>query len=204
MPFAQFNAPKGDIKPLDTDRYLDDVSLAEMLLDNAIQNDGVLSSADIVFSLRNFFYNVSFPIRFVNNLLQGKFEGAGYEFVRFSFNSTVGLAGFFDLASSQLDLPNYDEDLGQTFGSWGIDHGIFITLPILGPTSIRDGIGMAGRTDDLLRQRRLVAHKTSGMFAVWTLAPDPNCGYNDSGRLSLANEPDGECSRTENGSKRSR
>jgi phospholipid-binding lipoprotein MlaA len=94
--------------------------------------------------VKNFFKNLSFPVRFVNCVFQGKFEGAGYEVGRFVINSTLGLAGFMDRATKQFDMPEYDEDLGQTFGSYGIGHGFFINLPFLGPSSLTDTIGSAG------------------------------------------------------------
>jgi len=94
--------------------------------------------------VKNFFNNLSFPVRFVNCVLQGKFEGAGYEFGRFMINSTIGLAGFMDRATNQFEMPEYDEDLGQTFGSYGIGHGFFLNLPFLGPSSLTDTIGSAG------------------------------------------------------------
>jgi phospholipid-binding lipoprotein MlaA len=94
--------------------------------------------------VRNVFTNLAFPIRFVNNLLQLKFGGAGLESYRFLLNSTIGLAGIFDPAGYIPELKSHDEDLGQTFGRWGIGHGFYLVLPILGPSSLRDGIGTAG------------------------------------------------------------
>lgn len=94
--------------------------------------------------VKNFFSNLAFPIRFVNCLLQGKFEGVGHEVGRFITNSTIGLAGFFDVAGKHFNMKEYDEDLGQTLGSYGFGHGFFINLPFLGPSSLRDGIGDTG------------------------------------------------------------
>lgn len=94
--------------------------------------------------IKNFFNNISFPVRFVNCIFQGKFEGAGYELGRFLINSTIGIAGFFDRATEHFDMKEYDEDLGQTFGSYGIGHGFFINWPFLGPSSVTDTIGTVG------------------------------------------------------------
>ncbi len=69
--------------------------------------------------VKNIFYNLAFPIRFVNCLLQGKGKEACDEFVRFFTNSTIGMGGFLDVASSKLELKKYEEDLGQTLGSDG-------------------------------------------------------------------------------------
>ena len=94
--------------------------------------------------VKNFFKNLLFPVRFVSCVFQGKFNGAGIEVDRFLINSTFGLAGFIDVASDPFDLKEYDEDLGQTLGSYGIGDGFFITWPILGPSSARDTIGDIG------------------------------------------------------------
>ena len=95
-------------------------------------------------SVKNFFSNLAFPVRFVNCILQGKLEGAAYEFSRFLTNSIIGFAGFFDVAEKHFDLKGYDEDLGQTLGSYGLGNGFYINWPFLGPSSVRDTIGDAG------------------------------------------------------------
>lgn len=94
--------------------------------------------------VRNFFTNLGFPVRFVNCLLQGKFESASMEFARFILNSTVGLAGLIDVASEGAQMKRYDEDFGQTLGSYGIGTGFYIHWPLLGPSSLRDTFGRAG------------------------------------------------------------
>lgn len=94
--------------------------------------------------IKNFFKNLSFPVRFVNCLFQGKFEGAGIEVDRFLINSTIGIAGFMDPAANRFDLKEFDEDLGQTLGSYGIGHGFFINWPFLGPSSATDTVGSIG------------------------------------------------------------
>ncbi len=94
--------------------------------------------------IRNFFYNLMFPVRFVNSILQGKMDRAGDELGIFLTNSTVGILGFNRFAQTHLGLKNADEDLGQTFGSWGFGNGFYLVLPILGPTTLRDGLGGVG------------------------------------------------------------
>jgi len=95
--------------------------------------------------VRNFFYNLMVPARFVNCILQGKGNAAASEFTRFVVNTTVGFLGLGDPAS-QYPLLNIsdDEDLGQTFAKYGIGNGFFIVWPILGPTTLRDFIGWIG------------------------------------------------------------
>ncbi|MFP4037393.1 MAG: VacJ family lipoprotein, partial [Desulfobacteraceae bacterium] len=94
--------------------------------------------------VRNFFYNLAFPVRLVNCLLQLKGQEAGYEFARFIVNSTVGMAGLIDVAGTSMGLEKYEEDLGQTLGHYGAGPSIFINWPFLGPSCVRDSIGMAG------------------------------------------------------------
>jgi phospholipid-binding lipoprotein MlaA len=91
----------------------------------------------------NFFNNLSQPVSAVNALLQGKPKQAGQTIGRFLLNSTLGIGGLFDPASS-AKLPNKSEDFGQTLGVWGWKKSRFIELPLFGPRTIRDALGMAG------------------------------------------------------------
>jgi phospholipid-binding lipoprotein MlaA len=81
--------------------------------------------------------------RVVNNTLQAKFLGAAMELARFTINSTVGVAGFFDVAKEGFGIEQRDEDAGQTFGVWGMGPGPYLVLPFLPPLTLRDGIGYA-------------------------------------------------------------
>lgn len=94
--------------------------------------------------VRNFFSNLGFPIRFINCLLQAKLSGAGYEFERFFINSTLGLAGFFDMADREFGVKAFDEDFGQTLAFYGVGQGFYINWPFLGPSSGLDSVGLAG------------------------------------------------------------
>ena len=94
--------------------------------------------------VRNFFHNLMFPIRFVNNLLQWKLEQASDEFGIFLVNSTAGILGFNQVAQKYLDMHTQKEDLGQTLGTYGIKEGVYLVLPILGPSTLRDAVGRAG------------------------------------------------------------
>lgn len=96
----------------------------------------------------NFFTNLFFPIRFVNNLFQGDFKGAGTEAEIFFLNTTVGMLGLAQIAQETFDLQIDDEDFGQTLGKYHVGDGIYIVWPFLGPSTLRDTIGMAG--DSLL------------------------------------------------------
>ena len=91
----------------------------------------------------NFFNNIADVTSAVNNALQFKLSRAGNDVGRVVVNTTVGFAGFFDVASN-LGLPSYKEDFGQTLGYWGIAPGPYFVMPILGPSSVRDAFGFGG------------------------------------------------------------
>ena len=91
--------------------------------------------------LKNCFYNLSMPIRALNCLFQGRGPDLGVELWRFIINSTAGIGGLFDPASSIFYLPTYPEDTGLTFGRYGAGPGFFLMIPVLGPSSGRDGSG---------------------------------------------------------------
>lgn len=95
-------------------------------------------------SVKNFFYNLVFPIRFVNDLLQGKGEEASNEFCAFFINTTLGFGGLNDFAQKYVGIRLQDEDFGQTLGVYGIGNGFYLVLPVLGPSSLRDAVGRAG------------------------------------------------------------
>lgn len=92
--------------------------------------------------LRNFLANLRTPVILVNDLLQGEFERAGQTAGRFVVNSTIGFGGMGDPAE-RLGIAQHSEDFGQTFAVWGAPSGPYLFLPLLGPTSIRDGFGSA-------------------------------------------------------------
>ncbi|MCB1868348.1 MAG: VacJ family lipoprotein [Gammaproteobacteria bacterium] len=91
--------------------------------------------------ITNFFSNLGDIGSAINNLLQFKLSRAGSDLGRVAFNTTLGLLGFFDVATN-MNLPRYGEDFGQTLGVWGSSPGPYIVLPLLGPSSGRDAIGL--------------------------------------------------------------
>ena len=89
----------------------------------------------------NFFSNLRDPWIGVNNILQGKVGAGASDFGRFAVNTTVGILGLFDVASN-AGLEKHNEDFGQTLGRWGVGSGAYVVLPILGPSSVRDGLSL--------------------------------------------------------------
>jgi len=112
-------------------------------------------------SLSHFIHNIQFPIRFTNNLLQGKFQNTSDELERFIVNTTVGIGGLFDPATAYLKIPSHNEDFGQTLGYYGVGAGYHIVLPFLGPSNIRDIIGLTldGYTSPLIYTSGLKKYK---------------------------------------------
>ncbi|MCC6819462.1 MAG: VacJ family lipoprotein [Verrucomicrobia subdivision 3 bacterium] len=119
------------------------------LLRGVIQPSGRVYRFVVVKPVRtgisNFGRNLIYPGRLINNLLQGKWRGARDESYRFACNSTVGVAGFLDVAT-KWKIPKSDADFGQTFGQWGWQPQCFLMLPILGPSNERDTLGFAADT----------------------------------------------------------
>jgi phospholipid-binding lipoprotein MlaA len=96
-------------------------------------------------SVKNFFSNLGFPVRFISCLLQVDFSGAAAEFGRFAVNTIWGIGGLLDPSSSQqLNLPKREADFGQTLGLYGVGQGLYIVWPVLGPSSARDSVGIVG------------------------------------------------------------
>lgn len=94
-------------------------------------------------SIRNFGRNANYPGRVVNHMLQGRWQGAGDESLRFLTNTTVGVAGLFDVAS-RWDIPKSDAAFGQTFMQWGWQPRTYLMLPVFGPSDETNTVGLAG------------------------------------------------------------
>jgi phospholipid-binding lipoprotein MlaA len=92
--------------------------------------------------LKNCLYNLSMPIRALNCLFQGRGPDLGVELWRFIINSSAGVGGLFDPAGSFFHLPTFKEDTGLTFGHYGSEPGFYLMIPVLGPSSGRDSVGM--------------------------------------------------------------
>lgn len=87
------------------------------------------------------FSNLREPSNALNNLLQGKVRDSVSDVCRFAVNTTIGLLGCFDVAS-RMGLEKHREDFGQTLGVWGVGQGPFLVLPLFGPSTIRDSVGL--------------------------------------------------------------
>jgi phospholipid-binding lipoprotein MlaA len=140
---------KGEIadplEPFNRAMYHFNDKLYFWLLKPVAQGYGKVVPEPARIGVSNFFANLTFPIRFVNCLLQANFAGAAAELGRFTVNTLWGVGGFLDPASSkEIQLSKQDEDFGQTLGAYGIGQGFYINWPIFGPSSPRDTVGLIG------------------------------------------------------------
>lgn len=90
--------------------------------------------------IHNALTNLNSPVVFANDVLQGESKRASQTAGRFVINSTIGIAGFVDVAG-KIGIPGHDEDFGQTLGVWGAQEGSYLVLPLLGPAPPRDLVG---------------------------------------------------------------
>ena len=92
-------------------------------------------------SIRSFLRNLNTPVILANDLLQGSWDRAGTTLTRFAINTTAGVGGLYD-AADDFGYPYHDEDFGQTLGVWGIGPNPYLVNPILGPSTLRDSVGI--------------------------------------------------------------
>jgi phospholipid-binding lipoprotein MlaA len=99
----------------------------------------------VILAIRRFFQNLGSPVIFANDILQADLKDAGVTLGRFGINSTFGLLGFLEVAEG-MGLKAHHADFGQTLHSYGVGSGPYLVLPLIGPSSVRDGIGLAADT----------------------------------------------------------
>ncbi|QUD86147.1 MlaA family lipoprotein [Phenylobacterium montanum] len=91
--------------------------------------------------VRNGLDNLDEPNTLMNDVLQGRFKDGGVTAARFVVNSTIGVAGLFDVAGAKMNLPIHYSDFGQTLGRYGVGPGPYVYVPVFGPSDVRDGLG---------------------------------------------------------------
>ena len=130
----EINDPFEDINQI---TFAVNEALDNTLAKPAAQIYGDITPPFIQNRVTRFFKNLAEIDTFINQALQGKPKLAFQDFGRFTINSTIGLFGFFDVAS-KMGLEIHDEDFGQTLGVWGVPSGPYIMLPIICPSNVRD------------------------------------------------------------------
>lgn len=131
--------PKDPLEGMNRGVYLFNDTLDRALLKPVAQGYHAVMPTLAKKMVHNFFSNFDDVLTTVNGLLQFKFAQASSDFTRVWVNSTFGIFGLFDVAHK---LEKHNEDFGQTLGHWGIGSGAYLVIPILGPSSLRDGFGL--------------------------------------------------------------
>jgi phospholipid-binding lipoprotein MlaA len=131
------------LEPLNRAVYAFNDKLDRYLLKPVATGYRAAIPAPVRTGVSNFFRNLREPAVLVNDALQGKFKEAASDLGRFLTNTTLGVFGLVDVAS-HFGLEHHNEDFGQTLAVWGVGEGPYLVLPLLGPSNIRDGIGLYG------------------------------------------------------------
>ncbi len=137
----QTNAPISDpLEPLNRGVFAFNNTLDRFLVEPVAKIYNAIFPDFFRDGVQNFMRNLRAPLIVGNNVLQGDFKGAGVATARFAINTTAGIAGLIDVAAAQ-GLEYQPEDFGQTLAVWGLGDGFYLVLPLLGPTTLRDGTG---------------------------------------------------------------
>ncbi|MEJ5359106.1 MAG: VacJ family lipoprotein [Desulfobacterales bacterium] len=128
--------------PFNRDMFVLNDFLVLYVLEPAARVEKAVVPWELRTMFRNVLRNLRFPVRFVNSLLQAKWDKAADEFAAFFLNTTVGFLGMAEAATAAFPgLQRSPEDMGQTFAVWGWEESSFLTLPFFGPTTLRDTLG---------------------------------------------------------------
>jgi phospholipid-binding lipoprotein MlaA len=133
--------PKDPIEPFNRDVYAFNSTFDAWVTKPIAQGYVAATPRPARVNVSNFFGNLGDIWIGINNLLQGKPGDAASDAGRVLVNSTIGILGFFDVAS-EMGLDKHDEDFGQTLGVWGVGDGPYLVLPFFGPRTTRDAFGL--------------------------------------------------------------
>jgi phospholipid-binding lipoprotein MlaA len=137
---VETRTPGDPLEPLNRAVFGFNEALDEAIILPLTNGYTVVTPDPVEVGIANAFDNVREPTTFANQLLQGKPRASATTFARFGVNTTLGIGGLFDVASG-MGLTRGDEDLGQTFGVWGVPSGPYLVLPVLGSSTLRDLVG---------------------------------------------------------------
>lgn len=151
----EYRDPRDPLEPYNRGMYKFNKAFDDAVFKPIAKGYKAITPEPVDRGVTNFFNNIADVTSAVNNLLQFKLSRAGSDLGRVAMNSTVGIAGFFDVATN-MGLPSYKEDFGQTLGYWGGEPSPYLVLPFLGPSTLRDTIGLGGDivTDPLFSLER--------------------------------------------------
>ena len=146
--------------------YAFNESLDEAILEPSADVYDYITPNMLQKGFNNFFYNINYPVTIINQLLQGNIEEALQDTLRFSINSSIGVFGLFDPASS-MGLPQHDEDFGQTLAVWGVKEGPYLMLPFIGPKTLRS---LTGDFTDILFNPLLSINDTNLKIKAYSIS----------------------------------
>ncbi|MBI3221570.1 MAG: VacJ family lipoprotein [Nitrosomonadales bacterium] len=151
---SQVRNPADPFEPLNRGIYKFNDGLDKAIVKPVAQGYNTVMPTPGKIMVSNFFSNLDDLIVTANDVLQLKFRQAASDGTRFLFNSTFGLFGLFDVTTR---LEKHNEDFGQTLGYWGVGSGPYLVLPLLGPSTLRDGVGLYadGRPSKLRRIKHM-------------------------------------------------
>ena len=140
---AAYKENNDPLEPMN--RYFFEVNygLDELLIKPVAAWYNLILPAPVEQGVHNFLVNLNSPVIFANDAMQGNGPRAGITAKRFLINSTLGVAGIFDVAANWWGLKHHDEDFGQTLAVWGVGEGPYLVAPVLGPSNPRDLTGVA-------------------------------------------------------------
>lgn len=127
-------------EPFNRDMYVVHDAVDQAVLEPVARGYRAITPRPLRQGVLNVLRNLRGPVIFANDVLQGEIGRAGTTAARFGINTTIGIAGIFDPASS-MGLERHDEDFGQTLAVWGVDPGPYLFIPLLGPSNVRDTTG---------------------------------------------------------------
>jgi phospholipid-binding lipoprotein MlaA len=143
-PPGEFAQPYGDpLAPFNEKMFWFNLKLDHYVLHPVAKGYATVAPTPVRESVGRFFDNVEFIPRAANNLFQLRFADAAGEVGRFGINSTLGVAGLFDVADDWFGLKEHRDDFGLTLGHYGVPAGPYIVWPVLGPSTVRDTVGIA-------------------------------------------------------------
>lgn len=139
---AAYEEAKDPLEPMNRVMFKVDAGLDKVLVRPIIKSYRFVVPEQGRQHIDIFVNNLHTPITFVNDVLQGQITRAGITLGRFVVNTTIGFFGFFDVGE-KMGMPYHSEDFGQTLAVWGLGDGPYVYVPLLGPSTFRDGAGFA-------------------------------------------------------------
>jgi phospholipid-binding lipoprotein MlaA len=141
LPKGEKRDPRDRFERFNRSIYAFNTTADHLLLRPVARGYVKITPAPVRTSVHNFLDNLAYTKTIINDFLEGKWQDGGTDTARLVLNTTIGIGGLFDPAS-KAGLDRHHTDFGQTLGIWGVPSGPYLLLPILGPSTVRDAIGL--------------------------------------------------------------